>query len=166
VTLLKTLLFTVIVPGTVAGLVPYLLVTGDGVLPPLPAAWLRPVGAGLLIVGVLIYLWCAGEFALRGRGTPSPTDPPRELVVTGLYRYSRNPMYIGVMSTIIGVALCFGSPDVLVYAAVVLLSFHLRIRYYEEPTLERMFGASFRKYSQEVPRWLVAAHESDEVNSR
>ena len=70
------------------------------------------------------------------------------------------------MSTIIGIALFFGSTDVLVYAAVVLLSFHLRILYYEEPTLERMFGASFRKYSQEVPRWLVAAHESDEVNSR
>jgi protein-S-isoprenylcysteine O-methyltransferase Ste14 len=154
-TLLKTLLFTVVVPGAVAGLVPYLLLVYGRVLPPLPVGPFRYAGVVLLVLGVLIYLWCAAEFTFRGRGTPSPTDPPRELVVTGLYRYSRNPMYVGVASTLFGTALSFESAEVLLYATLVLLGFHLRVIYYEEPTLERTFGSSFRQYCQEVPRWFL-----------
>jgi protein-S-isoprenylcysteine O-methyltransferase Ste14 len=153
--LLKTLLFSVLVPGTVAGLIPYLLVSRARVLPPLPVGAFRYAGVGLLLLGVLIYLWCAAEFTVRGRGTPSPNDPPRELVVTGLYRYSRNPMYVGVASTLLGITLLFGSAEVLLYAILVLLGFHLRVLYYEEPTLERSFGSSFREYCREVPRWLL-----------
>jgi protein-S-isoprenylcysteine O-methyltransferase Ste14 len=154
-TLLKTLLFTAVVPGTVAGLIPYLLITRARVLPPLPLGSFRYAGLGLLFLGVLIYLWCAAEFTFRGRGTPSPNDPPRELVVTGLYRYSRNPMYVGVAWTLLGSALLFGSTEVLLYAILVLLGFHLRVIYYEEPALERSFGSSFRRYCQQVPRWLL-----------
>lgn len=154
-TLLRTLGFSVLVPGTVAGLVPYLLVSHARVLGLLPGGALRYAGVGLLLLGVLVYLWCAAEFTFRGRGTPSPSDPPRELVVSGLYRLSRNPMYVGVASIIVGVALFFGSAEVLLYAAVVVLGFHLRVVRYEEPTLERTFGSSFRRYCREVPRWLV-----------
>ncbi|CAN5815525.1 isoprenylcysteine carboxylmethyltransferase family protein [soil metagenome] len=154
-TLLKTLLFTLVVPGTVAGGIPYLLLVYGRSLPPLPAGPLRYAGGVLLVLGVLIYLWCAAEFTFRGHGTPSPTDSPRELVVTGLYRYSRNPMYVGIASTLFGTALFFQSAEVLLYATLVLLGFHLRVIYYEEPKLERSFGASFRRYRQEVPRWLL-----------
>lgn len=154
-TLLKTLLFTLVVPGTVAGVIPGLLLVYGRSLPPLPAGPLRYAGVVLLVLGVLIYLWCSAEFTFRGHGTPSPTDPPRELVVTGLYRYSRNPMYVGVASTLFGTALFFQSADVLLYATLVLLAFHLRVIYYEEPTLERSFGASFRRYREEVPRWFL-----------
>ncbi len=154
-TLLKTLLFTLVVPGTVAGLLPYLFLVHGRILPPLPLGPFRYAGVVLLMLGVLIYLWCAAEFTFRGYGTPSPTDPPRELVVTGLYRYSRNPMYVGVASTLFGTALFFESAEVLLYATLVLLGFHLRVIFYEEPTLERSFGASFRRYRQEVPRWLL-----------
>jgi protein-S-isoprenylcysteine O-methyltransferase Ste14 len=153
-TLLKTLVFTLLVPGTVAGLIPYLLLTYGRILPPLPVAPLRYLGTAVLVLGVLIYLWCAAEFVVRGRGTPSPTDPPRELVVSGLYRFSRNPMYVGVASVLFGIALYSGSAEVLVYAVWVLTGFHLRVVYYEEPTLERCFGHSFRRYCREVPRWL------------
>jgi protein-S-isoprenylcysteine O-methyltransferase Ste14 len=153
-TLLKTLVFTLLVPGTVAGLIPYLLLTYGRILPPLPVAPLRYLGTAVLVLGVLIYLWCAAEFVVRGRGTPSPTDPPRELVVSGLYRFSRNPMYVGVASVLFGIALYSGSAEVLVYAVLVLTGFHLRVVYYEEPTLERCFGHSFRRYCCEVPRWL------------
>ncbi len=154
-TLLKTFLFTFVVPGTVAGLIPYLLLVYGRILPPLPLGPLRSAGLLLLALGVLIYLWCAAEFTFRGRGTPSPTDPPRELVVTGLYRYSRNPMYVGVASTLFGTALFLESAEVLLYATLVLLGFHLRVIFYEEPTLERSFGSSFRQYCQEVPRWIL-----------
>ena len=153
--LLKTFLFTIVVPGTVAGLMPYLLLSQLRILPPLPVGSMRYVGLVPLVLGVLTYLWCALEFALRGHGTPSPTDPPRELVVSGPYRHSRNPMYVAIASILLGVALFFGSTEVLLYATLVTLAFHLRIVGYEEPTLERSFGASFREYRSEVPRWLL-----------
>lgn len=88
-TLLKTLLFTILIPGTVAGLVPALLITYLNILPRLPGGWIRIPAGVLLGIGVPIYLWCAGEFVLRGRGTPAPHDPPRALVTSGLYRLSR-----------------------------------------------------------------------------
>lgn len=153
-TLLRTLLFTVAVPRTVAGLIPYLLLTFGCALLPLRIGPFRYIGLVLLVLGALIYLWCAAEFTFRGRGTPSPTDPPRELVVSGLYRYSRNPMYVGVALTLFGTAIFFESVAVLLYAMVVLIGFHLRVIYYEEPTLERNFGTAFRRYCREVPRWL------------
>jgi protein-S-isoprenylcysteine O-methyltransferase Ste14 len=108
----------------------------------------------ILGAGVAIYLWCAWDFATAGRGTPSPTDPPRALVERGLYRFSRNPMYVGVMLAALGQAAWALSPWTFVYAVALAILFHLRVVMYEEPVLRRSFGAAYDAYTARVPRWL------------
>lgn len=157
-TLLKTLLFTILIPGTVAGLVPALLITYLNILPRLPGGWIRIPAGVLLGIGVPIYLWCAGEFVLRGRGTPAPHDPPRALVTSGLYRLTPNPMYVGILSIVVGSSFFWNSPEVLIYAGMMAIAFHLRVVYYEEPALEHSFGDSYRRYREVVPRWLIRSH--------
>lgn len=148
--LLKNLLFTVVVPGTVAVYVP-LALAGErairsGVLG--FAAW------GLLVAGGAIYAWCVFDFASFGRGTPAPIDAPKRLVLRGLYRYSRNPMYVGVLAVIFGQAALFGAPRVALWGLVVGVCFHLFVILYEEPHLARVFGASYDDYRARVGRWL------------
>jgi protein-S-isoprenylcysteine O-methyltransferase Ste14 len=147
----KTLLFTVLVPGTVVVLVPYGIRAATEVIPAGP--WLKVPGLLLGLVGIAIYLWCALDFA-RAAGTPAPIDPPKELVARGLYRYSRNPMYVGVLSMIAAQALFFASQPTLLYAALVFLLFHGFVVFYEEPTLARSFGAGYQRYRDTVPRWI------------
>jgi len=108
----------------------------------------------LIAVGAAIYLWCIWDFASLGRGTPAPVDPPRRLVARGLYRYSRNPMYIGVLIVICGWALLFQSIAIAAYGLVVGLCFQLVVVLYEEPALARQFGASYAQYRANVRRWL------------
>lgn len=148
--LLKNLLFTVVVPGTVAVYVPRLIV-GRWTLAAGPA---QVLGWPLLVAGLSIYAWCVWDFASFGRGTPAPIDAPKRLVVRGLYRYGRNPMYVGVLTVILGQALLFGAPRLAVYAAVVGGCFHLVVVLYEEPHLARVFGADYAAYRARVPRWL------------
>jgi protein-S-isoprenylcysteine O-methyltransferase Ste14 len=114
--------------------------------------WL--VGFGLLMVGALIYLICVMEFAVRGRGTPAPIDAPKQLVVSGLYRYVRNPMYVGVLAVVLGLTFLTRSLELLGYAALLALAFHTFIRLYEEPTLRRLFGSEYDQYCATVPRWF------------
>jgi protein-S-isoprenylcysteine O-methyltransferase Ste14 len=147
----KTLLFTVLVPGTVAGLVPYWIRTATGASPAGPL--LRAVALLAALAGLAIYGWCALDFA-RAAGTPAPIDPPKELVARGLYRYSRNPMYIGVLSLIAAQALGFASPATLLYSGLIFLAFHSFVIFYEEPTLARSFGAAYQRYRASVPRWI------------
>jgi protein-S-isoprenylcysteine O-methyltransferase Ste14 len=151
---LKTLIFTVVVPGTVAVYIPYRLLTvgADG----LSVEWggIRYAAVIFMILGATIYLWCAWDFAAAGKGTPAPIDPPKELVVRGLYRYTRNPMYVGVLLLVFGQAWLFASRRVLIYAGVVFAFFHLFVVFYEEPALRRMFGESYRQYCARVPRWM------------
>ena len=149
---LKNLLFTVLVPGTVAGWGPYWVLTAGG--RPLPAP--RALVPGLLAggVGFAIYCWCAWDFAVTGRGTPAPIDAPKRLVVRGLYRYVRNPMYLGVLAVIAGWAVAFRSRDVAAYGAVVALGFHLFVLAVEEPVLRRTFGDEYAAYRAAVGRWL------------
>ena len=135
---LKTLLFTVLVPGTVAGLFPYLLIRYLRL--PLNLGAARWLGLLPLAVGIAIYLWTAYDFIEAGRGSPAPTNAPIRLVVRGLYRYTRNPMYIGVLNTLLGLALLFGSVGVLLYLLLVFISFHAFVLVYEEPTLRELFG--------------------------
>lgn len=149
--ILKTLLFTVLVPGTVAGVIPAWIRGGWGLRGP---AWATILGAIVLAIGIAIYLWCALDFATAGRGTPLPQDPPRTLVVRGLYRYSRNPMYVGVMAAVLGQAVWARSPGVLAYAAGLAALFHVRVVWFEEPVLRRTFGAAYDGYVAAVPRWL------------
>ena len=152
--ILKTIIFTLIVPGTFAVLIPYLLVSkfDSGNLS--NYLLFSVAGIFLLCIGVGIYLWCAWEFA-RAQGTPAPIDPPKELVVKGLYKFTRNPMYVGVICILLGESLFFGSPAILLYLGSMFIVFQAFIMLYEEKTLTRKFGDGYRKYCESVPRWFL-----------
>jgi protein-S-isoprenylcysteine O-methyltransferase Ste14 len=150
--LFKTAIFTVLVPGVVGVYVPYRLLaraerTWD------PGAF-RYLGWIPIALGAAIYFWCAWNFAVTGRGTPAPIDPPKELVARGLYRWVRNPMYVGVLSVVLGEALLYGSPVLAGYAAAAFAVFHLVVLLIEEPILEAKFGEAYTRYRRTVPRWL------------
>jgi protein-S-isoprenylcysteine O-methyltransferase Ste14 len=149
--IVKALLFTLVVPGTVGLYLPQLL-KHHGTKLPIPLPWL---GAGLFFSGIAIYLWCTWDFVSKGFGTPAPIDAPRVLVVKGLYRFTRNPMYVGVLSMILGQALYYGSRAVAIYAAFVCAAFCLFVIFYEEPALRRLFGPQYEEYSRKVPRWIL-----------
>jgi protein-S-isoprenylcysteine O-methyltransferase Ste14 len=150
---LKTLIFSILVPGTVAGVVPWLLLqkSGGAVLL-LPSIWM--VGFLPLLLGVGFYLWCAGAFTFIGKGTPAPIDAPKVLVIQGPYQWVRNPMYIAVLSVVIGEAILFRSFLLVGYALLVGLTVHMFVVFVEEPSLRRQFGASYETYLRAVPRWL------------
>lgn len=150
---LRTLLFTVVVPGTVAVYVPWWILGSRGGLQQARLGLVGLAGLALLTAGVATYLRCAWDFTFAGRGTPAPIDPPRELVVRGPYRYTRNPMYVGVTAALVGEALLFRSGALGIYALGAFGAFHLFIRLYEEPTLRRRFGDAYERYCAEVPRW-------------
>src|SRR5580700_10423619 len=149
--LLKTLVFTVVVPGTVAVVIPRYLIGGFSVpaFGPLPA-----FGCLAIVLGACIYFRCAWEFAVRGLGTPAPIAPTKFLVVSGLHRYVRNPMYIGVWLVVLGEAALFHAPLLIAYAAFLCLPVYLFVIFYEEPTLHRQFGTSYDEYRRAVPRWI------------
>jgi protein-S-isoprenylcysteine O-methyltransferase Ste14 len=114
----------------------------------------RYLGLIPILLGASIYLWCAWDFAFAGRGTPAPVDPPKELVVRGLYQYVRNPMYIGVLLILLGESLLFESGTLFRYTIVAFIFFYLLVVLFEEPMLTRKFGESYQRYQQTVPRWL------------
>lgn len=105
--------------------------------------------------GFVLLLWCVRDFYVAGKGTLAPWSPPRNLVVVGVYRYSRNPMYVAVTMMLAGWALCFRSPTLAIYAAGVVLAFHLRVVLGEEPWLARTHGTAWDDYKAKVPRWLM-----------
>jgi protein-S-isoprenylcysteine O-methyltransferase Ste14 len=147
----RSVLFTFVVPGTVAGWVPLLLLRGATLA---DAGALRWLGVAPLVAGLVVYVWCVADFATVGRGTPAPIDPPKELVRRGLYGVTRNPMYVGVLAVLAGEAWLFASPLLALYAAFVFACFHLFVLFYEEPTLRRSFGDAYERYCAAVPRWL------------
>src|SRR6201987_369969 len=150
--ILNTLLFTILVPATVAGWIPHPL---RGTATAASSKTVRTLSFVLIVLGVAIYLHTAfWGFALRGRGTPAPIAPTQKLVVEGLHRYVRNPMYLGVLLIVIGQAVLFHSRTLLCYAAFFWLATHFFVLYYEEPTLEQTFGEEYRNYKQRVPRWI------------
>jgi protein-S-isoprenylcysteine O-methyltransferase Ste14 len=151
--LIKTAIFTVVVPGTVAIYMPQTL---RGRVAAVHASRSVSAGASLVLFfcGAIIYLWCACDFAVKGLGTPAPIDAPRVLVVKGLYRFTRNPMYVGVAAMIAGQAGYYRSASIGIYLLIVLLAFHTFVRLYEEPTLRRLFGEQYEVYCRTVPRWL------------
>ena len=149
---LRTALFALLVPGTVLGLVPFVGVRCMGGRFGLGGIHL--MGFVLLVPGLAIIIWCFTDFIRRGRGTPAPYDPPRRLVIAGLYRHVRNPQYIGVVLVVLSEALFSGSLVLLGYAAFLAIGYHLFVRFYEEPTLRRLFGEDYARYVAAVPRWL------------
>ncbi|MFC6798970.1 MULTISPECIES: isoprenylcysteine carboxylmethyltransferase family protein [unclassified Haladaptatus] len=151
--LARSALFTLVGPGTVAVLVPYIILTG---FPPLFLLALGPfryLGISLLLVGIGIYATTVGLFAVAG-GTPAPIDEPASLVSVGLYQLVRNPMYVGILSIIFGEALFFESGLLAVYGIVVWLLFHVFIVAYEEPHLRKKFGTDYEHYVESTPRWF------------
>jgi protein-S-isoprenylcysteine O-methyltransferase Ste14 len=143
--IIKTVIFTVLVPGFVAVIVPAWLRTGSSPF----SAVLAIMGAVRILAGVLIYLRCAWDFAHTGLGTPATIDPPRVLVLRGLHRFMRNPMYVGVLLVILGKAALFDSRQVLLYGGCFFLMVHLFVIFYEEPTLAKNFGASCDQYRRD-----------------
>ena len=113
----------------------------------------RFMGLVPISIGVVIILWCFWDFINSGKGTPAPIEPPKNLVVKGLYRFTRNPMYVGVIFVLSGEILLFESTVLIIYSLIVLLLFHLFIILYEEPTLKDKFGDSYEQYVGSVPRW-------------
>jgi protein-S-isoprenylcysteine O-methyltransferase Ste14 len=150
---LRTLLFTILVPGTVLVLLPLALVASN--LGPHfdfgPASY---SGLVPLVTGLSVIAACFIDFVRRGRGTPAPYDPPRQLVITGLNRYARNPQYVGVVLVVVGEALLSGAAVLFGYAAFLAVAYHLVVRYCEEPALGRLFGEEYARYREAVPRWL------------
>jgi protein-S-isoprenylcysteine O-methyltransferase Ste14 len=146
--------FLVLAPGTVAGLVPWWI--SGWRLENAPIWWLplRVVGGGLVAVGAGVLLDSFARFALKGLGTPAPVFPTRYLVVTGLYRYVRNPMYVAVVAVIAGQGLMFANVRVLAYGGLVWLGFHLFVVAYEEPTLQGTFGVQYEDFCRSVSRWV------------
>jgi len=149
--LLKTLLFTVVVPGTVAVYVPWALRRNA-----VPVGGAEEWAAiGLIVAGIAIYLYTAfWGFAVIGGGTPAPIAPTKTLVVRGLHHYIRNPMYIGVLLIVGGQAWLFHSRSIATYLLCLGLGFHLFVLVYEEPTLRRQFGEEYERYCATVPRWI------------
>jgi protein-S-isoprenylcysteine O-methyltransferase Ste14 len=143
--------FLVIAPGIVAGLVPWWL-TGwqAGTAFPVPV---RITGAVLTAAGSAALLAAFAQFAIQGRGTPAPPAPTEQLVVRGLYRYVRNPMYLAVLAVITGQALMLSRPVLLGYAAAVAATFAAFVYGYEQPTLARRYGAQYEAYRRAVPGW-------------
>ena len=148
---LGSLVFLVVVPGIVVGLVPWLVTgwEGDGWGPVAAVVGWALIGAG---VGVLLSAF--GRFVVEGLGTPAPIAPTERLVVGGLYRSVRNPMYLAVFAAIVGQALVLGRVVLLAYAALVLAVTAAFVRLYEEPTLVRRYGEEYERYRREVPGWL------------
>ena len=140
---LKTLIFTILVPGTVVGIVPWLLLQSSGESVMLSASlWL--IGLLPLLVGVILYFWCAGAFTFTGRGTPAPIDAPKFLVTQGPYHWVRNPMYLAVLSIVIGEAILFRSYLLVGYALLIWAVVHMFVVFVEEPSLRHQFGLSVR----------------------
>ena len=147
---LKVALFTLVVPGGVAVLVPFLL-GGDRVV---AGGALLGLAVCLFALGIAIYLRAVWDFAKIGRGTPAPIDAPKRLVVRGIYRYSRNPLYVAMLLVVAGWGALFGTAVPLAYAAGLFVMYSLFIRFHEEPHLAREFGEDYEAYKRQVGRWL------------
>ena len=143
--------FLVLAPGAAAGLVPWLLTGWESHDVWLP---LRALGALVLAAGAAVVLHAFARFVREGIGTPAPVAPPERLVVGGIYRHVRNPMYVAVLAAILGQALLLGQVVLLAYAAALWLVFASFVRFYEEPSLTSRFGADYEAYRRAVPAWL------------
>lgn len=144
-------LFLLLAPGVVVGLIPWWLTGWES-----EDLWapLRVVGGILVVAGVGVLLHAFARFVMEGIGTPAPVAPTQRLVVGGLYRYVRNPMYVAVVAAIVGQALLLGRLELLGYAALVAAAVASFVHWYEEPTLRRQFGEEYDTYRESVPAWI------------
>lgn len=147
--LIRATLAFLALPVVVAGVVPALLMRGVPV-----ARHLIVPGTVLLTLGALLLVWCVRDFFIAGRGTLAPWDPPKHLVAVGLYRFVRNPMYVAVLLIVAGWSVLYASGWLVVYAVALAVAFALRVRWHEEPWLQRRFGEEWQAYAHRTGRWL------------
>ncbi|MGE3251307.1 MAG: isoprenylcysteine carboxylmethyltransferase family protein [Hyphomonadaceae bacterium] len=147
-------LFFLLAPGTMAGLIPWAITQwriGPAFFGFEPLRWL---GGAFILAGLWAIIDCFARFAFEGRGTPAPIAAPKTLVVSGLYRHVRNPMYVALLTLIAGQGLLFGDAQLFVWAGVFWLATHLFVFFYEEPALGDAFGAQYDAYRAGVRRWI------------
>src|SRR5215204_4903428 len=149
---LKTLLYMGIMHGFFTYYFPYQLTLANTSL--FESGIFRYFAIPLWLIGTLIIIWCSIDIIRKGRGTPAHLDPPKELVVTGLYRYVRNPIYVGAMLILFGYILWSTSTWMMLYSALALSAFNFLIIVIEEPILKNTFGMAYTEYTQHVPRWI------------
>jgi len=151
---LGSALFFLAAPGSIAGLMPWWI--GKWGFTPEPAWYVSARAAGVLMIaaGMIFLVESFARFALEGIGTPAPIAPTKHLVVTGYYRYVRNPMYVAVLAIILGQALLFANLALAAYAVIVCAAFSAFVMAYEEPALKRQFGDEYVRYRANVPRWI------------
>jgi protein-S-isoprenylcysteine O-methyltransferase Ste14 len=150
--LLRSIFFTFLFPGSVTILIPYFILgsrttSSNG-------GWIDWLGLPLMTIGAGGLIWCIWQFFVEGHGTLAPVEPPKELVVHGMYRVVRNPMYVSVLLILIGESIFFRSIGILIEAMVFLAVTHLFIVFYEEPYLKHQFGPSYENYLQTAGRWM------------
>jgi protein-S-isoprenylcysteine O-methyltransferase Ste14 len=149
---LKTTLFLMLVPGMLLVALPAWLMFTDTAL--FSFGVFRFLAFPLWGLGAAILLWCSWAFTVLGRGTPSPTHPPRRLVTSGLYRFVRNPIYIGVLFSLLGHVFWHPARSILLMPPIVAVAAHLFVLLYEEPHLRHAFGSEYESYCRIVPRWF------------
>jgi protein-S-isoprenylcysteine O-methyltransferase Ste14 len=147
-------LFLVVAPCVLAGLIPWSMTRWEFRPAFFDLEDARSVGVLLILVGLPGLVDSFARFALQGLGTPAPIAPPQNLVVTGLYRYVRNPMYVAVVAVILGQAILFGDGRLMTYGVFMWLAFHAFVLTYEEPVLAQSFGAEYEDFRANVPRWI------------
>lgn len=151
---IRAVTYATLFVGVLLVFLPARIVAVAGMTRPPGLGALEITGMVLAAAGAFLALWCVLAFALVGKGTPAPFDPPRRLVITGPYRHVRNPMYLGAALALAGAALFYRSPALLAYAVLFLTAAHVFVLGYEEPTLARLFGADYQAYRARVRRWL------------
>lgn len=147
--ILRSLISFIALPGIIAIVVPGLVASFD---PWRKECWIP--GIYIICFGFFILLWCVRDFYKSGKGTLAPWDPPKKMVVVGLYRFMRNPMYVGVLLSVLGWGFYFQSMIIVLYAVILAVGFHVRVVRNEEPWLKSQFGIEWEKYQKEVNRWL------------
>ena len=140
--------------GLLLVFVPGRILAWSGIVRPAPFGPIELAGAVVGALGAALALWCVAAFAVVGKGTPAPFDPPRRLVVRGPYRYVRNPMYLGAALALTGAAIFYRSTALFAYVGLFLIATHCFVVWYEEPTLRRLFGDEYRAYCTRIHRWL------------
>ena len=154
IAVLGSVLFFVVAPSVLAGLIPWSMTRWEFLPPFFDLQATRAVGILLIVVGLPGLIDSFARFALQGLGTPAPIAPTQNLVVTGLYRYVRNPIYVAVVAIILGQGILFGDTRLMIYGGLMWLAFHGFVLAYEEPVLAESFGAQYEDFRANVPRWI------------
>lgn len=153
--LLRNLFYTIIQPGVVAGLIPFLIARKEfRELFRQPLEYYQWIAFVIILAGVLILLHCVYLFAKYGKGTLSPIDPTKRLVIRGMYRYSRNPMYLAMLTILLGETLLLKSFNLAVYMFIIAIAFYLFVVFHEEPGLQSEYGDAYKAYREQVRRWI------------